>query len=150
MRLRQIRVRNRHHVAVYVTASGQRIEQRRVDRLHGALHVRLNDTVKLERLARGQPQRAVGIGARDGVKREPLLRRDNAGGNANADHEAEGLLQLLLRALWPQVAVVLQIGTVELCKLGIVLGDGAGRNIGEPLRDGTAQEPAVLLDELVS
>ena len=108
-----MRVRGREHVAVDVAAGGQRVEQRGVDRLHGAAHVRLDDAVELERLPRRQPQRAVGVVGRDPVERQPLRRRDDAAGDAHADHEAEGLLQPLLGALAAHVAVVLQIGAVE-------------------------------------
>ena len=71
--LRQVRIAGGEHVAVDVAAGGQRIEQRGVDRLHRALHVRLDDAVELERLARRQAQRVVGVGAGDGVERQPLL-----------------------------------------------------------------------------
>ena len=77
--------------------------------------------------ARRQAQRAVGVVAGDVVERQPLLRRRHAARQAHADHEAVGLLQLLLGALAAHVAVVLQVGAVELGQLGVVLGDGAGR-----------------------
>ena len=69
----RIRVGRGHDVAVDVAAGGERVEQRGVDRLHRALHVRLDDAVELERLARRQAQRVVGVGAGDGVERQPLL-----------------------------------------------------------------------------
>ena len=68
-------------------------------RLHRALQVRLDDAVELERLPRRQAQRVVGVGAGDGVERQPLLGRRDAARQAHADHEAVGLLELLLGAL---------------------------------------------------
>ena len=41
--------------------------------------------------------------------------------------EGESLLQLLARALGPQVAIVLQVHAVEFDELLIVLDDGGGR-----------------------
>ena len=77
--------------------------------------------------------RAVAVVARDPVEREPLLRRQHAARNAHADHEGEGLLHLLARALGAQVAVVLQIHAVEFDELLVVLGDRAGDLVSQPL-----------------
>ena len=147
--LRQVRIAGRQHVAVDVAAGRERVEQRGIDRLHRALHVRLDDAVELERLARRQAQRVVGVGAGDGVERQPLLRRRHAARQAHADHEAVGLLQHLLGALGTHVAVVLQIRAVELRQLRVVFGDRAGDDVRQALGNGAAQEPAVLFDDLV-
>jgi hypothetical protein len=85
--------------------------------------------VELERLAGGEPQRVVRIGAGDGVKLQPLLRCRHAARQADADHEAVGLLQHLLGALAAHVAVVLQVGAVELGELAVILGDGSGGDV---------------------
>ena len=129
MRLRQERVGRRHDVAVDVAAGRDGVERGGIDRLHRPLQVRLDDAVKLEGLARGQAQRPVGVGLGDVVERQPLLRADKSAGNAQADHEAVGLLQLLLVALAAHVAVVLHVGAVELDELGVVFGDRAGHGI---------------------
>ena len=105
--------------------------------------------MELEGLPRGEPQRAVGVVVGDAVQRQPLRRRHEAAGQAHADHEAEGLLQLLLGALAAHVAVVLQIGAVELRELLVVLGDGAGHDLFEAVRDRAAKLMARFLDEFV-
>ena len=43
-------------------------------RLHGRLQIVLDHAVQLERLARGQAQRSVAVGAREARQRQPLLR----------------------------------------------------------------------------
>ena len=149
MRLRLVRVRVAHDVAIDVAARRHGVQERRVDRLHAALEVALDHAVELERLARGEPQRAVGVVGRDPVHREPLGGRAHAAGHAHPDHERIRLLHLLLAPLGAQVAVVLQIGAVELGQLGVVLGDRAGLGLGQAIRDAAAQEAARLLDLLV-
>ena len=57
---------------------------------------------------------AVGVLMGQGVQVEPLPRRDDAAGGADADHEVEGRLQPLPRPLLADVAVVLHVGAVEL------------------------------------
>ena len=79
-----------------------------------ALSSRLDHAVELERLARGQPQRAVGVARRDVVERQPLRRRAHAARQPRADHEAVGGLELLAAALVAHVAVVLLVAAVEL------------------------------------
>ena len=101
-------------------------KQRRVDLSQRRLQVRLDDAMQLHRLPRGQPHGVVAIITRHLVEREPLLRRQHSAWNAHADHEGEGLLHLLARALGPQVAVVLQIHAVEFDELLVVLDDRAG------------------------
>ena len=126
MRLRYMRVRRRQHVAIDVAAGGDGVEQCRVDRLHGAAHVRLDDSMELKRLPRGQSQRPVGVVAGDPVERQPLRRRDDAARNAHADHEAVSLLKALLGTLATHVAIVLKVGAVKFDELLVVLGDRSG------------------------
>jgi hypothetical protein len=82
-------------------------------------------------LARGRAHRAVAVDARDPVERAPLLGGQHAAGDAHAQHEGEGLLELLARALAAQVAVVLQVHAVEFDQLLIVLDDRAGDLVGQ-------------------
>ena len=95
-------------------------------------------------------KRAVGVVAGDAVELQPLLRRAHAARNAQADHEGERLLELLPRALRPEVAVVLQIHAVELDELLVVLGDGAGLGLGQAVGEGAAQIGAGFLDAFVA
>ena len=85
------------HVAVDVAAGRDGVEQRGVDRLHGRLEVRLDDAVKLEGLARGRAAACrCRSRARRGRARSHCSGVQHAARDAHADHEGEGLLQLLL------------------------------------------------------
>ena len=118
-------------------------------RLHRALEIALDHAVELEGLAGGEPERAVAEVVGDPVHRQPLRRRADAARHAHPHHEGVGLLELLLAPLGPQVAIVLQIGAVELGQLRVVLVDRAGHRLGEALGDRAAQIAARLLDVLV-
>ena len=130
MRARLLRNDPAHDVTIDVAAGGDGIEHRIVNRLHRQFQVRFDHTVQLHGLPRGQPHGAVAVIARHLIERQPLLRREHAAGNADADHEGKGLFHFLARALGPQVAVVLQIHAVEFDQLLVVLGDGSGDLLG--------------------
>src|SRR3546814_21032992 len=85
--LRQVGVGRHHDVAADVTAGGDGIDHRGVDRLHRGLEPGLDHAVELERLARGDAQAALGIRGGDGIELEPLRGRDPAAGGAGANHE---------------------------------------------------------------
>ena len=53
----------------------------------------------------------------------------DAAGQARADHEAVGRLELLMLALGAQVAIVLHVAAVELDELRVGLADRAGQRI---------------------
>ncbi|GJD69836.1 hypothetical protein MMMDOFMJ_2774 [Methylobacterium gnaphalii] len=143
------RIGRGHDVAVHVAASGDGVEQSRVDGGHGPLEVRLDDAVILEGLARRGPQRAVSVGGGEIIEDQPLPRRHHAAGDTQADHEAVGLLQLLLGALGPQVAIVLHVHAVELDELSVILGDGARGVLQQALGEAAAQVAAGDLEMLV-
>src|SRR5690606_9875490 len=91
---------------------------------------------------------AARVTLRDPVDREPLRRRQDTARQADADHEDVVGLELLLRALVADIAVVLLVYPVKLQELPIFLGDRAGHGIGERALDGAAQETARALDVL--
>ncbi len=119
-----------------------------VDRLHRRLQLALDHAVELERLARGEAQRPVGVARRDRVERQPLLRGAHAAGQARADHETVGRLELLQAPLLAQVAIVLLVAAVELDQLRVVFAQRAGDGIGEALDQRAAQAAAGRLDVL--
>ncbi|GJE43124.1 hypothetical protein AEGHOMDF_2303 [Methylobacterium soli] len=143
------RVRGRHHVSVHVAAGRDRVEKRPVDRRHGPAQVRLDDAVILEGLARRRPQGAVGVSRRDIVEGQPLLRRHDAARDAQADHEAVGLVELLLGALGAKVAVVLQVHPVEFHELAVIVRDRASGVLQEPVRQRPPEIAAGDLQVLV-
>ena len=145
-----MRVGRGQHIAVDVAARGQGVEQRRIDGLHRRLQVRLDHAVKLEGLPGRQAQRSIGVVPGDPIELEPLRRRADAAGNAQADHEGIGLFELLLRPLGPQIPVILQIHTVEFDQLLVVLGDRAGHDVGETFGERAAKIAARLFDALVA
>ena len=145
-----IRIGIAHDVAVDVAASGDRVEQNRIDRLQGRLQIRLDDSVELDRLPRRQPHRVVAVVARDAVERQPLRGREDAARNANAQHEGKCLLHFLAGALGPQIAIVLQVHAMEFHQLRVILGNGAGDLLAQALGQRTAQIVARLFDALVA
>ena len=102
--------------------------------------------MQLESLARGEAQRAVGVAPGNLIERQPLLWRTDAAGQAGADHETVGRLQLLQAALLAQVAVVLLVAAVQLEELCVVFAQRAGNRVRQTLDDGAAQTPAGRLD----
>jgi hypothetical protein len=111
----------------------------------GLLEPALDDAVELEGLPRGEPERAVGVLARQPVHGEPLRRRAHATGYPHADHEAVGRLEALLLPLVAQVPVVLLVDAVELGELRVRFGEGAGGLVRESLQDRPAKSAAVFL-----
>ena len=136
-----------HDIAIHVAAGGDGIDERGVHRLHGLLQILLDHAVHLESLARGQAQRPGGVGAGELRQRQPLLRRHHAAGQARADHEAVGRLELLVFAFGAQVAIVLHVAAVELDELRVGLADGAGQRIRQALDQRAAQAARRLLDD---
>ena len=138
-----------HDVAVDVAAGRERVHELGVDGLDGRAEVALEDTVKLEGLACGDLEGAVGVGVGEGVEGEPLGGRADAAGDADAGHEGERFFFVLAATLVAQVAVVLGVDAVEFGELGAVLGDRARGGIGEVAKDVTAEEVALGFDSLV-
>ena len=120
MQSRQLRIDRAHHAAGVVAAGRLGVEQHVAQALHQRAQVVLDDAVKLERLARGQPQRVAAVCARKLVELQPLARRADPARQTYARHEGERRLQLLAPALVADVAVVLLIDAEELHQLGVV------------------------------
>jgi len=95
--------------------------------------------VQLERLARGDLDRAVGVGVGEGVECEPLRGREDATGYADARHEDKRLFLSLLATLFAEVAIVLRVDAVEAQELSAVLGDSARRVVLDILEDVAAE-----------
>jgi hypothetical protein len=104
--------------------------------------------VPLEGLPSGNAQGAVGVLGGDAVERQPLGRRHHTTGNARADHEGIGRLELLPTTLVAQVAIVLLVAAVELEQLVVVVADRTGDRVGQAFDDAATQQPAGGLDPL--
>ncbi len=138
------------HVAVHIAAGRDRVEQGGVDRPQRGAHVRLDNAVELHRLPRGHADGAVGPLVGDAVECEILARRQHAGGNPQPGHEHVGAVELALRPLGAQIAVVLDIHAVELDELAAILGEAAERLLAEFLDQRAAEKVAPRLDVLVA
>ena len=128
---------------------GEGVEQRTVHGIDGGPELALEDAVKLEGLARRELERAVGVGVCEGVEGDPLRGRADAAGDTDACHEAEGFFLVLLAALRAEVAIVLRIDAVKFCEQRTVLGDRAGRLIGEVAENIPAEKITLGLDAFV-
>lgn len=138
-----------HDVAVDVAARREGVHQLGVHRFDGGAEVALENAVKLEGLAGGDLEGAVGVGVGERVEGEPLGRRADAAGDADARHEREGFFFVLLAALVAEIAVVLRVDAVEFRQEGTVLGDRACRGIGQIAEDVAAEKITLGLDGLV-
>ena len=136
-----------HHVPLHVAAGGDGGEQIPVDAGDGGLQIALEHAMKLEALARGHPQSAVGMPVGDLLQGEVLLRGDRAGGNRHPHHEGVGLLRTGRLAPSPLVPRVLLVGPVKLEQLYVVVLE-VSRAGGERLRDGSAEMAAVSFSGL--
>ena len=138
-----------HHVAVHVSASRDGIHRRLIDLRNRALEVRLDDAVELERLARGQLNRAVRELRGEAIRFQPLLRGGDTARHADADHEGIRLVELVLTAIRAQVAIVLLVGAVEFQQLLVILAHRSGGKVGKTFLDRPAQIVAADLDGFV-
>ncbi len=116
------------------------VSKRLVDGLDGRLQVVLDDSVKLELLAGGDPEGTVAVSRGEVVVNEVLPRGELTARNAGSDHERVGLFLALSLELDPEVAVVLLVGAVELQDRCRVLADVRGL-LGKLL----GQEPLEVL-----
>ena len=119
------------NVAVDVAAGGDGIQHVVVQALHQRLQVALHNAVELHGFPRRQPDGAVGAFPRQLLDAEPLLRRQDAGGDPHPRHEDEGFFHALLAAFGAQVAVVLLVDAVEFRQLLIVVRQRAGFDMGQ-------------------
>jgi hypothetical protein len=74
----------------------------------------LTNAVELKRLARRQPQRPVGVFARQTIECEPLWRGADPPRQAHAHHELVARLELRAAPLVAQIAIVLLVNAEEL------------------------------------
>lgn len=146
MRLRQQRVRGHLHIAIDIAARRQRIDQGGIDGLHGGLQFALDHAMELERLARGDAQRMIGIAGGDAIQCQPLRGRDHPARRARADHELIRRFELLPPPLVANVAVVLLVAAVVLDQCLIVLTQRTGHRICQALFQRPTQAAAFGFD----
>jgi len=137
------RIGGRGDVAVHVAAGGKGGGERFVDRLDQVADALLRDAVELERLARGDAQRAVGEAAGELIVHEVLRGGDDAAGLARAHHDGVFLARLAL------VAVILLVDAVELDELFVVPAETVGRRVRQGLADRAGEVGLLGLHELV-
>ena len=142
------RVRVGHDVAVHVAAGRDAVQDGIIDPLHGRLEDVLGDEVELEGLAGGEFEGVAAVAVGQRVDLEPLFRRADAAGDADADHEDEGFFEPGLFAFDALVAVVLLVDAVELGNVRVLVGNGAGGAVFEAGGEGAAQEVAGVFDTL--
>lgn len=95
--------------------------------------------MELERLARGDAQRMIGVPRGDAIQRQPLRGRDHSTRRTGADHELVRRFELLPTPLIADVAIVLLIAAVVLDQGLIVLAQRTGHRIGQALFQRPAQ-----------
>ena len=142
-------IRRSHHIAVYVAAGGDGVQQHLVHSLNERLHISLQNAMKLECLPCRETERRGGKFLGEFVQNEPLLGSRPAARQAHAKHKAESLLLagfLQRRALIP---IVLQIETVKFGELAVALGNRSCGPIGQILCDGAAQKIRAGFDAFV-
>src|SRR5690606_13434448 len=114
--------------------------------LHGGLEITFEHAMPLEGLARRDAQ-APGRPSRcDMIKRQPLIGGDDPAGQAGADHEGIGGLELAFAPVLADVAVILLIASVEFQQLVVVVADRSGYGVCKSLLNGAAQVAAIYLD----
>ncbi len=136
------------HVAIYITAGSEGIQQSVVDALHRRAQIPFQHTMQLDGLTGRQTQLAVAVVCGNLLQGEPLGWRADAGGHPSANHEAVVRLQFLFGALNARLAIVLLIDAVEFRNLGVVGRNRSGHGVSQALRQGAAQVSAARLDVL--
>src|SRR5262245_19480191 len=104
-----------HHISVHITASSQRRGQSLTDASHQWIQATFHNSVKLKTLTRGDPERVIGVSARQPIEDKIQIRRYHPARNAPSDHEDELLGDL------SRIAIILLINSVKFKELGIVL-----------------------------
>ena len=126
-----LRIRRGHDIAVHIAAGRDGIEEDLVHTLDELFDIALEDAVELEGLARGEAERGGGNIARELIKNEPLVGGGLAAGEAHAEHEREGFFLAGFLESEAEVAVVLEIESVEFRKLAGIVRDGRGGGVSE-------------------
>ena len=135
----EMRVGIAHHIAIHVTAGGDRVHGGLIDFLDGAFQVRLDHAVELKGLAGGELEIVVAVFFAKSIGGEPLSRGGNTTRHADADHEGISFFQAVLAAIGTEIAIVLHIGTVEFDELLAVFRDRTGGDIRELLGERAAE-----------
>ena len=133
----------REDVAIHITTSSQRREQRLVNLFYQQTKIRFDDTMKLNALARGNAQCVVAVKPGELIENLPLLCSHHAARNPPADHHDE---LLAARAL---VAIVLLVDAVELQELIIVTIELVHAPVGESGGNSTGQSRDCLFNNLI-
>ena len=142
-------IRRGHDIAVHIAAGRDGIEEDLVHALDELFDIALEDAVKLEGLAGGEAERGRGNIARELVKNEPLVRGGLAAGEAHAEHEGEGFFLAGFFESEAEVAVVLEIESVEFRELAGIVRDGRSGGVCEFLGEVAAEVVRVGFDDFV-
>ena len=124
----------REDVAIHIAASREGGEQALINLFDHQAQVRLDDAVKLDGLAGGDPQRVVAVKPREFVEHAPLVGGHHAAGNAAANHH-----DVFPAGRRAQIAVVLWINTVKFQELAVVARERVGARVGQRGRDGARE-----------
>ena len=122
-------IRRGHDIAVHIAAGRDGIEEDLVHALDELFDIALEDAVELEGLACGEAERGGGNIARELVKNEPLVGGGLAAREAHAEHEGEGFFLAGFLESEAEVAVVLEIESVEFRELAGIVRDGRGGGV---------------------
>ena len=87
--------------------------------------------MQLEGLAGGELEGVAAVLVGESVDLEPLFRRADSAGHADADHEDESFLEAGLLSLAALVAVVLLVNAVEFRNIRVFVRDRSGRAVFE-------------------
>src|SRR5690606_2218249 len=136
---RQRRVGAADDTAAVVSAGGDGIQAERTNGLHEGLQLPFAYAVKLNGLARGDAQAALGILLGNAIEPQPLRGAEQAARNTQAHHELINPLQLAALAISAQIAVILLIDTMEFHQQWIVAGNGTGDGVDQPFGNIAAQ-----------
>mmetsp|Transcript_40551 Transcript_40551/g.88644 ORF Transcript_40551/g.88644 Transcript_40551/m.88644 type:complete len:334 (-) Transcript_40551:1265-2266(-) len=123
------RVGGAHDIPANIAACRQGVHAGTIHRTHRLLHVALEDPMDLPGLPRGDLQRPVRVLVADVVHGYPLLCSAVSPRHADADHEAEGILDAQFLALLAKIPVILLVAAVGFDELGILEGHLSGGDI---------------------
>ena len=115
-----------HDIPLHVAAGGERGHLDVVDPLHEGLQVALHHAVVLDRLPRGEPDRAVAHLIAEIDRREQLVGRQLAARHARPDHERDLASAFGAFLGLPLLTVVLLVGAVVLEQLDTRLAESRG------------------------
>mmetsp|Transcript_44984 Transcript_44984/g.97892 ORF Transcript_44984/g.97892 Transcript_44984/m.97892 type:complete len:248 (+) Transcript_44984:1250-1993(+) len=138
------------HISANISTCGDSIHASLVHCSHSVLDISLQNSMDLPSLTRGDLQGSICKVLANVVHGNPLFRSAVSTRQADTNHEAEGILNTHLLALFSQVSVILLVAAMGLDQLGVLERDLASGDVVQAFLHASSKLLRLDLDLLVS